>query len=272
MAKMTVRRKLAIATWSAPAEGNIYGKLTVDAEAALRYIDHLCRTTDQKVTITHLVGKAVGMALAATPSLNGRIAWGRYIPHDNVAVAFLVALEDGKNLAKAKVTNIDKKSVREIAAELAELAGKLHRGEDEQFKKSQKPLHALPTWMLRPIVSVTGWLTGALGISVPAFGLEGFPFGSAIVTSVGMFNLDEGFVPHTPWARVPVYVLIGAVRDMPTVVDGQVVPRKRLTLTATIDHRFIDGFQGGTLAKVVRQAIEQPWTMDGLDAPPWSAD
>ena len=35
---MTTRRKLAIATWDAPREGNIYGKLTVDATQALAYI------------------------------------------------------------------------------------------------------------------------------------------------------------------------------------------------------------------------------------------
>jgi pyruvate dehydrogenase E2 component (dihydrolipoamide acetyltransferase) len=28
---MSTRRKLAISTWDAPREGNIYGKLTVDA-------------------------------------------------------------------------------------------------------------------------------------------------------------------------------------------------------------------------------------------------
>ena len=35
---MTPRRKLSIASWSAPSEGNIYGKLTVDATAVLSLI------------------------------------------------------------------------------------------------------------------------------------------------------------------------------------------------------------------------------------------
>ena len=77
-----------------------------------------------------------------------------------------------------------------------------------------------------------------------------------------MFGLDEGFVPPTPFARVPVYVLIGALADRPAVVDGELTIRKQLTLTATIDHRFMDGFQGGVLARIVRDVLENPWQLD----------
>ena len=89
----STRRKLAIATWAAPREGNIYGKLTVDAGPALAFLDKVRAQTGEKVTITHLVGRAVALALAQAPTLNGRIVWGAYRPFDTVDVAFLVALE-----------------------------------------------------------------------------------------------------------------------------------------------------------------------------------
>ena len=267
--KNSPRRKLAIATWGAPREGNIYGKLTLDATEALKYRDYLRETTGQRVTMTHLVGKAVGMALAQCPTLNGRILWGKFRPHETVDLAFLVALEDGKNLAKVKVDCVDEKPVSEIFSALAEGAGKLRRGEDEAFKKSQNPLKWMPSWMIRPVVWLTGWLTSALGVAASGLGLEAFPFGGGIVTSVGMFGLDEAFVPPTPFARVPLYVLIGAVRDSAEVHDGAVVSRKMITITSTIDHRFIDGFQGGVLAKVVREYFDAPWKFDGLDSAPY---
>ena len=262
---MRTRKKLAIATWDAPSEPNIYGKLTVDATEALEYLNFVRQKTGEKITITHLVGKAVGLALKDAPDLNGRISLGKYIPHDTVDVAFLVALEEGKDLAKAKIANIDQKSVIDIAKELREMAGKLHRGEDQEFEKSKGPLKTLPTWALRPVLKATGFLTGELGLSVKALGLEAFPFGSCIITNVGMFGLDEGFVPFTPFARVPVYVLVGAIKEAPMAVNGQLEIRKQLTLTATIDHRFIDGFQGGVLAKVVRRVLEDPWELETSD-------
>jgi pyruvate dehydrogenase E2 component (dihydrolipoamide acetyltransferase) len=267
MAKMTTRRKLAIASWRAPHEPNIYGKLTVDAGPALKYIDDARRKSGEKITMTHFVGKATAEALKQTPSLNGRILFGKYRPHKTVDIAFLVSFEEGRDLAKAKVDNVDRKTIVEIARELRERSERLRGGRDVDFEKSTRLLRILPTWIIRPLVAAIGWLTGALGIQMKAFGLERFPFGSAIVTSVGMFGLDEGFVPPTPFARVPVYVLIGAVRDRPAVVDGKVVVQPQLTLTATIDHRFVDGFQGGTLAKVVRGIFEDPWSLDRAQLP-----
>jgi pyruvate dehydrogenase E2 component (dihydrolipoamide acetyltransferase) len=129
----------------------------------------------------------------------------------------------------------------------------------------------LPTWLLKPVLWATGLLTSSIGVSVPALGLEPFPFGSCIVTSVGMFGVDEGYAPPTPFARVPVYVLIGAVRDMPAVVDGKLVVRKQLTITTTLDHRFVDGYQGGVLARVMRSIFENPWQLDGLPGRPAAA-
>ncbi|HEX9890317.1 MAG TPA: 2-oxo acid dehydrogenase subunit E2 [Nitriliruptorales bacterium] len=260
---MTTRRKLAIASWSAPREGNIYARLTVDATEALAYLADVQARTGEKVTITHLVGKAVAEALAQEPTLNGTIKLGRYVPHDSVDVAFLVAMPDGSDLARAKVTGLDRKHVSDVARELREQADKLRSGTDEDWEKSKSVVRALPTWLLSPLVWLTGWLGNSLGLSIKAMGVEPYMFGSAIVTSVGMFGLDEAFVPPTPFARVPLYVLIGAIRDRAVVDGGQVVVRPELTLTATIDHRFIDGFQGAVLARAFRRVFEDPWHLDG---------
>jgi pyruvate/2-oxoglutarate dehydrogenase complex dihydrolipoamide acyltransferase (E2) component len=253
--RMNTRRKLAIATWRSPREPNIYGSLTVDAGPALDYLARLGNETGERVSITHLVARAVALALASMPTLNGHIVFGRYKPHDTVDISFLVALEQGTDLAKVKVERADQKSIAEIAGELRERAARLRRGEDADFQKSKALLRVLPTGLLRPMVWTTGWLTGALGVDVRALGLERFPFGACVVTSVGMFGLDEGFVPPTPFARVPVYVLVGAVHEAPAVVDGRIVAQRQITITATIDHRFFDGYHGGTLARILSALV-----------------
>lgn len=262
MAKMSTRRKLAIATWSAPREGNIYGKLTLDATKMNAYIKEVREKSGQKVTITHVVGRAVAMALTKAPGLNGRIVWGRFESFPSINVTYLVALQEGEDLAKATIADADKKGITEIATELGALAKKLHKGEDSDFEKSKGLLRALPTWVLRPLLNLTGWLASALGMSIPALGVQPFPFGSCIVTSVGMLGLDEGYAPPTPFARVPLYVLVGAMRDQPAVVDGELAVRPLITLTATIDHRFMDGFQGGILAKEIRRVFDNPEALE----------
>jgi len=264
---MTLRRKLAIATWTPPREGNIYGRVTLDATEALKYIEHLRITTGEKITITHLVGKAVGLALAQAPSLNGRIVMDRFVPFKSVDIAYLVALEGGDNLGKVKVERVDEKSVVEIATELRSSFNRLDKGQDEAFKKSMAPLKWMPRWLLRRVLNIVGFLGAGLGWNIGALGVESFPFGSCIVTSVGMLGFDEGFAPPTPFARVPIYVLVGAVRPLPAVVDGAVVVRDQVTITATIDHRFVDGYQLGVVAKVFRQVIENPWSLEPAALP-----
>jgi hypothetical protein len=263
----SVRRKLAIASWRPPREGNIYGKLELDATEALAYLEDVRARTGERVTLTHLVAKATAAALAAEPTLNGRIRLGRYVPNDRVSLAFLVTMPDGSDLARARVDDVDRKHVATVAAELRERSERLRHGADDDWERSKQLVRVLPTWLLRPLVWLTGWLTSSLGVDARALGLERQPFGSGIVTSVGMLGLDEAFVPQTPFARVPLYVLIGAVRQRPTVVDDRIVTRPTLTVTATIDHRFIDGFQAATLAREFRRVFDDPWRLDDRDQP-----
>ncbi len=253
---MSTRRKLAIATWGSPREGNIYGKMTVDATHALTYMQ------EHKVTITHLVGRAAGLALKSAPDLNGRIVFGRYVPHNTVDLSFLVALPHGQDLAKFKVCNIDQKTTVQIAEELRAGAEQLRAGKDANFEKSKGLLKVLPTWALKPLLWAIGYVTGALGIEIKALGLEAFPFGSAIITSVGMLGIDEGYPPPTPFARVPVYLVVTKIKDRVIAHQGEAVIRPQLDIMATIDHRFLDGYQGAQLAKQMRHYLENPKLMD----------
>lgn len=260
---MSLRRKMAIATWSAPREGNIYGQLSLDCTEALRYMEHLRQRTGQKVTISHMIGKALGMSMAQTPGLNGRIVFGRFVPYPTTDISFLVALEDGQNLFKVKVRDADSKSIDQIAQALNEGAQRLHKQDDAQLKQAMQTLKMLPRFFVPFTLWLNGFLGGALGWQSKLLGVERFPFGSAIITNVGMLGLDEGYAPPTPFARVPVLLLVGAIKDRPVVLDdGQLGVKPMITISATIDHRFIDGYQLGAVAKIFRQVIEDPWSLE----------
>jgi len=259
---MTVRRKLQIATWDEPKEGCIHAKITLDATAVLDYIEKKREKTSEHITITHVIGKAMGLILKEATGLNGRIVMDRFVPFKTVDVSFLTVLDGGKNLAKVKVSEADTKSVEQISKELAKGSDKLRKGNDENFKKSMGPLYILPTWLIRIIVTIAGYASGALGLEIGFLGLEPFPFGCCLITSVGMLGVDEAYAPFTPFTRVPILVLIGAVKDGVFAIDGEVKIRKKITLTSTIDHRFLDGAQGGILARVMREVFANPEILD----------
>ena len=50
------------------------------------------------------------------------------------------------------------------------------------------------------------------------------------------------------------------------VHQNEIVIRPQLDLMITIDHRFIDGFRGGQLSKLLKHYLEDPYKMDELSA------
>lgn len=164
--------------------------------------------------------------------------------------------------ANAKIANADRKSVVDIATELGDKAGKIRAGKDADFEKSKPLLRALPTWALSRITRLVGFLGAQIGLNIGFLGVKAFPFGSCMITSVGMMGLDMAFAPHTPFAHVPMLLTIGAVRDRVVAEAGRPVVRKRLMITATIDHRYVDGAHAAILARVVRAMVKNPDEMD----------
>eukprot|EP01120_Amphizonella_sp_Union-15-10_P000341 TRINITY_DN10351_c0_g1_i1.p1 TRINITY_DN10351_c0_g1~~TRINITY_DN10351_c0_g1_i1.p1 ORF type:complete len:314 (+),score=62.16 TRINITY_DN10351_c0_g1_i1:32-943(+) len=255
---MTLRRKLSIASWSPPSEGTIHVSSSIEMTKANHFINEFRQKTNKKLTITHLVGKAVGMALSTAPDLNGRIVFGRYVPHKDVSVCFLVALEDGKNLAKVTIKDIHKKSFEKISEELEASADKLRKGNDADFKKTMNTLRLLPTWVIRPLSQVTGTLSSMIGANIPALGITKFPFGSCVVTNVGMFGMEEAYAPFTSFFHVPLLILIGQLADKPVVVEKKIEIRPILKINGTVDHRYVDGKQGSVLVNRIKELLENP--------------
>jgi len=250
-----------IASWSKPSEGNVYGVLEVDVTKTLDYLQRK-RDEGKHITITHVVIKAIALGLQDAPSMNGRIIWGKFFPHKQTDIGCLVNIEGGKDLANAKILNADKISLSDISDSLHAKASKLRQGKDADFNKTTQSLKYLPVFLLRPLIYWVGFLGGALGVDCKPLGVQKFPFGSCLVTSVGMMGLDRAFVPFPPYGRIPILVMVGAIKDKPTVVDGQIVIRPILTVTATLDHRFVDGAHAALLAKKARAVIENPEPFD----------
>lgn len=253
------RRKVAVATWRASRDGRLFGRLAIDATELLAHLDAVRAQTGQRVTVTHAVGKAVALALRAVPEAHGRVLMGRVVPYPSCDIGFAVDL-DGSDLAPVKVRRADVLPLPEIAAQVSAGAARLRAGGDRDFATSSALARFVPWFLTRPMLALVGLVNGGLGWR--AFGQPGFPLGSAFISNVGPFGLDEGLLAPVPFARVPLYVLVGRVADAPTVVNGTVAVRPQLVLTFTTDHRLLDGAQAGRLVGAVKMALLSPQLLD----------
>jgi hypothetical protein len=259
-------RKIAAATWGQPVDPQIYGDFDVDAERLLAFIEETRSATGVHVTVTHVVGKAVAHALAEHPSLNTRLVRGKFVPRDSVDVFFVVAVEGGRDLSGVKVVGADRKSVAEIAEELAGRAVMARSGEDAEFGKAKKVLAVTPRPLVRIGLRLHAWLTSDHDAEIRRLGITRQPFGSGMVTSVGMFGVQRAFGPLSPFYRLPFLALVSEVAERAVVVGGRVVARPMLTISATIDHRYYDGSHAAKLARSVRAYLENPYAFEPAPA------
>jgi pyruvate dehydrogenase E2 component (dihydrolipoamide acetyltransferase) len=251
-------RKVASATWRGPFDPQIYGDLEIDATRLLAFVEEARAATGAHVTVTHLVGRALAYGLAENPDLNVRKRGGRFVPRDDVSIFFVVAVDGGKDLSGVKVRQADRKSAVDVARELTERAGRIKTGEDAGFGRSKTLLARTPVPILRPVLGLATWLTSGVGLDLRRLGLRAEPFGSALVTSVGMFGVQHAYAPLSPFYRVPVLALVSEVVPKPVVRDGEVVALPILTVSATMDHRYLDGAHAARLARSVRGYLEDP--------------
>lgn len=252
-------RKIAAAMWQHPRDPTIYGSLDIDATHALAFLEDFKRRHGQKVTVSHLVARALAVAIARHPEVNAKVRyWGKLEQRDSVDLVLQVATDGGRDLAVARIDEADKQPLLAIADEVRRQAERIRAGRDEKMERSRGMFQRMPWWLARPALRAADVLTNELHVNLPALGLPRDAFGSAMVTNVGMFGIDTAFAPFTPIARCPIVLLVPEVRDRPWVVGGQVVSRPILRLCATFDHRVIDGFQAGKLSREVRALLSEP--------------
>lgn len=266
MAAIDTWRKIAAASWDRPVDPQIYGELEVDAERLLDFIERERERSGEHVTVTHLVGRALALAFAANPDLNARLRRRRFVPRETVDVFFVVSVAEGRALSGVKVVAADHKSAAEIARELTHRAQRVRAGEEAELGSSKRLLGSTPTWLLRGGLRLATWLVYDRGISLKRIGLPDDAFGSAIVSSVSAFGAERAYGPLNPWYRVPVLVLVSKAEVKPAVVNGEVVARPRLTITATLDHRYVDGAHAGRLVGSVRAYLEDPEAVESRRA------
>ena len=116
------------------------------------------------------------------------------------------------------------------------------------FKEALLPATADKiVYRLAPVIAV-----------VPAFvAFSIVPVGGTItITNIGVFGIDTGTPILNPGESA--ILALGAIRDMPWVVDGAVVPRKVCQLALSIDHRVVDGQQGSQFLTDIAALLTDP--------------
>ena len=80
--------------------------------------------------------------------------------------------------------------------------------------------------------------------------------GTFTISNLGMFGVDAfGAIVNQPQAGI---LAVGRVVERVVPVDGRPAVRPTLTLTASFDHRVVDGAIGARFLQALAALVEEP--------------
>lgn len=256
-------RRIALGTWKTSYDPSVYGTMEVRMDKAMEYLAAFRKATGKRVTVSHLVAKAMAAALERMPEANAILRFHKIYLRKRIGVFFQVAMEDegeGKiDLSGATLYDVEKKSLTAIVDEFEEKVQSVKKRKDPALEGTRSALKNIPTALMGPTLTALSFLNYTLNLDLRRFGVPQDAFGSVMITNIGSIGLDQAYVPLVPYSRVPILIALGAVRDQPVVEDGKVVPGKVMKISATFDHRFIDGLHAAVMSRVLHQHLEHPF-------------
>jgi pyruvate/2-oxoglutarate dehydrogenase complex dihydrolipoamide acyltransferase (E2) component len=206
----------------------------------------------ERLSFTAFIVASLARAIDADRRLHAYRDWaGRLVLFDEVDVVTLVESEVDAVAVPHVIRAANRRTIREIHDEIrlvqarpaasAQRSGALMR----ISARTPGPLRRL---FFRVLRKDPRWLKRTAG--------------TTLVTSVGMFGLGGG------WAVgiVPLHTLgltVGGITAKPGIVDGRIVPREYLALTASIDHDIVDGAPAARFVTRLREIVEGAEVLDG---------
>ncbi len=212
--RATIAKRMADSMREAP---HFYVTTEIDMSEAVRLRTSL-KLSDRvsaDVTYTHLLVKAVAVALGRHPRVNASFSGNGRELKDEINVGIAVALDDG--LIVPVLHGCQAMSLLDTAAQANGLVERARTGK--------------PT---------TQDLSG----------------GTFTISNLGMYPVEHfTAVINPPQAAI---LATSAIKERPTVRDGQVVISRTMMATLSCDHRVLDGATGAQFLEELKNLLENP--------------
>lgn len=258
-------RRMASSVYRRPRDAKIFGSVELDVTEMEAYVQRK-RSEGLKLTLTHVMFLSLGRAIRdRVPEFNTMVQRGHILPRRGLAGGLAVLHRESGDMTLVRV---DLSGQLTIGATINQIRDKLQdtkAGREDPSMRIKEKLAAIP-WPLRTwLLDLIAWLSLDLGLHAPRLGLDRDRFGCFILSNIGSIGLDVGFPALLPNANVSAVVTMGMVHDRVEWREGQAVPRRKMTLSATMDHRLVDGHHGGRLFNALKRYANDPMLLEAAD-------
>src|SRR5688572_18642501 len=156
-------RKIAIGTWHDAKDPSVYGCVKLRADKVLVYLDAFRERTGKKLTLTHMMAKAVSLVLSEMPDANAILRFNRIYLRKDIGVFFQVAMEDPVNkqidLSGATIFDGHKKSLEQIVDEFDARVAKVKKGQDKELEGTRSTFKSIPFLFLNTFMNMLSFFS-----------------------------------------------------------------------------------------------------------------
>ncbi len=240
-------------------ESVVYYDTYVHAAQLLKFLEQ-APTEPYKITLTHLVVNACSIGLYKNPTMGQYISGQRIYQHEKAEISFSIKKE---KVSKAPIKVIKLKI--EQNETLLDIARRIHerlnveRSEKKTYTDKEIDLVThLPGFMLRFFVGLVRWLD--YYNLLPSSFIEKDPlFSGVFIANLGSIGMDAGYHHLYEYGTISIFAMVGKIKEMPIVVNGQVVVEPMLHIRWSYDERIDDGMSSGKGIDSVVEILEHPF-------------
>lgn len=241
-------------------ESAVYFDLPVDVSLTRTFITSFnAGHPDTRITLFHVVLWAAVQTLHRRPRLNRFIAGNRIWERDGIWISYSAKkrLDDDSPVVVLK-RRFD--PGEDFEAMVDSLYSGLREGRSKKksyIDKELAALLALPGPALRAVMALSK-VANALGILPKSF-VDGDPmFASLFIANLASLKMDAGYHHLYEYGNIPIFCVIGQIKDVPAVQEGRLVTRPIATLRFSYDERVEDGLYAQRSMELLRSLVEDP--------------
>jgi pyruvate dehydrogenase E2 component (dihydrolipoamide acetyltransferase) len=250
-AQRVAAERMTASFGSAP---HFYLDVEVHADALLELRDRLLPAVERKsgarLTLTDLLVRIAGAALAEHPRANAFWADGRIGLHERVNVAIAVATAASTPLSTGASTPLSTGASTPLS-----IGASMGRNTDAGLVVPV--LHDVDHKSLAQIAAErTALVARARSGQLSPDDLTG---GTVTLTNLGMYRVDSFHaILNPPQAAI---LAVGRIAERPVAIGGQPAVRRTVVLSLSCDHRVLDGVLGAQFLGRVAELIEKPYEL-----------
>jgi hypothetical protein len=241
-------------------ESAVYFDLPVDVTETRAFVERFNRAhPSTPITLFHVVLWGVTRTLAARPRLNRFVAGGQLWERKGIGLSYSAKKrkdDDSPLVVLKRRFDPDEPFERMVAGYYAQLA----EGRSSKRSHVDKELGVvlrLGGMPLRALMAA-GRVADSFGL-LPASYIENDPmFASVFIANLASLKMDAGYHHLYEYGNIPVFCVIGQIKDTPVAEGTAVRSRPVANLRFSYDERVEDGLYAQRSLELLRQMLQDP--------------